>query len=129
MDAFDANLFAAFNVDIEVVHKDGFPWFHSEMLERNLEDLWLRLDRADLGRDDHLVKSIVELFPDDEVPQVTPGIRDQSYFVFATQRPNVLDQRPVDDIASKEFLADEGNLSSRTFQPLDDRSEERRVGK
>ena len=43
------------------------------------------------GRHLLLVEDIVEFFPDDEIAQITPGIRDESCFVFTAQRANVLD--------------------------------------
>ncbi len=108
MNSFHANLLAAFDVDIKVVHEDGFFRFHPELLQSDLEDLRFGLHRAHLRGDDHLVEDVVELFTDDEVPQVAPGIRDKSGLVLAAQRSDVFDERPVDDIPCKEFLAYSG---------------------
>ncbi len=115
MDALHANLFAAFDVDVEVVHEDGFLRLHPKLLQGNLEDLRFGLDRTHLRRDDHLVEGIVEFFPDDKVAQVAPGVRDESCFIFAAQRADVLDQRPVDDIAGKEFVPDTESSDAGRF--------------
>ena len=121
MDSFDADLFTALNVDIEVIDEDGFLWLHPKLLQSNLVDLRFGLCRTHLRRDDHLVEGIVELFPDDEVAQVAPGVRDESCFVVAAQRRGGIDQRPVNDIACEEFIADERKLRSRAFQSFHDR--------
>ena len=120
MDALHTDFFTTFDVDMEVVDKDGFVRTHPKLLQGNLEDLRFGLHRAHLRRDDHLVEGIVEFFPDDKIAQVAPGIRDESCFVFAAQRPDVIEQRAVDDISGEEFIADGCKLRGRAFQSFHD---------
>src|SRR5215212_5023291 len=119
MNSLYADFFTAFNVDKEVIHKDGFLRIHPTLIQGNLEDLRVGLHRAHLRRDDQPVEGVIKFFPDYKIAQVTPGVRDESGFIFAAQRADVLDQRTVDNIACKEFIADEGKLRGWSLQSLD----------
>ena len=110
MDTLHASLFAALDVGVEVVHEDGFLRLHPEPFQRNLEDFRLGLHRTHLRRDDHVVEGVVELFPENKLTQVTPGVRNDSGFIVAAQRADVLEQRAVDNVTGEEFITDEGKL-------------------
>src|SRR5690349_7194245 len=106
MDTSHTNFFTTFDVDQEVIDEDGFVRTHPKLLQGNLENLCCGLDRAYLRRDDHLVEGILELFPDDEIAQITPGVGDEPGFIVITERSDVFDQCAVNNIACKEFITD-----------------------
>src|SRR6266496_1891903 len=118
MDALHANLFAAFDIDVEVIDENRLVRTYSSLLQSNLENLRVRLCYTHLGRDNDAVKGVIDFFASQVIAQVAPGIRNDPCFVFAAQRTDEVYELAVHNVTGEEFLSDSSHLIRRTFQPL-----------